>query len=54
MKMILVFSEDNVLINQIDYKTKAIAKKQYNHFLKYGIIDSNTGDIILGAKFELI
>jgi hypothetical protein len=53
MKTILVF-EDGKLLKQISYKTKTEAKKQYTHFLKYGIPDPSTGNKIEKATFELL
>ena len=53
LKNILVFQSGN-LIKQITYKTKAEAKKQYSVFLKRGILDPNTGEIINNAAFELL
>lgn len=53
MKLILVF-QNGELIKQLSYKSKAIAKKQYNLFMKNGIIDAETGLKIPNATFEII
>ena len=53
MNIILVF-EDGDLIKTIQYKNKTVAKRQYNHFLKYGIVNVSTGEKILNASFELL
>lgn len=53
MKTILVFQNEE-LINQIGYKTKKVAKKQYSHFAKNGILNPINGNKIENAKFELL
>ena len=53
MKMVLVFV-DGELYRQIPYKTKAMAKRNYSHFLKYGITDPSTGEVVKNATFELL
>lgn len=53
MKTILVF-QNGELVRQIQYKTKAIAKKQLSWFKKYGIIDVSTGEVLQDTIFELI
>jgi len=53
MKTILVF-KNGELIQQIPYKTKTLAKKNYFHFLKHGIIDPLTGNRIENTTFELL
>lgn len=53
LKTVLVFQSDE-LINQITYKTKKDAKKQYSHFVKNGILNPIDGNKIENAKFELL
>lgn len=53
MKTILIF-KDGELIQQIPYKNKNVAKKQYFHFLKNGILDPYTGEKVKNATFELL
>jgi hypothetical protein len=53
MKMLLVF-KGTELIKQIQYKTKAIAKKHLSLFNKHGMIDPETGETVKGLTFELI
>lgn len=52
-KLILVFKDGN-LINQINYKTKTIAKKNYNYFIKKGMCNPLTGEVMKNLKFELL
>jgi len=52
-KSILIFLHGN-LVQQIKYKTKSLAKKQYSLFIKHGYLNPNTGENINGATFELI
>lgn len=53
MKTVLVFV-DGELYRQITYKTKSDTIKNYNHFLRNGMIDSFTGSRIKNATFEIL
>lgn len=52
MNTILVFVNGD-LLKQIPYKTKQLAEKNYNHFIKHGMADAD-GNKIENAKFELL
>ena len=53
MKTILVF-EDNELIKQISFKTKNDAKRNFNNFIKNGMLDPLTGEVMKNLTFELL
>ena len=53
MKTVLVFLNGE-LVRQISYRTKKIARGNYNHFKANGILDPSSGTIIKNAHFELI
>lgn len=53
MKTILVFQYKE-FYKQINYKTKAAAKKQLKIFQEKGMCSPETGKVIEGLTFELI